>query len=1021
MIRKCSYIAILLALVATAIAASAPANNQKYIAQFNQNFHKRSAPVALKDIASVQIYDSLYMGQSLDRLLASNLHKLGGDLAWGVAYRMISLNDMFRLTHDPKYLQANLRCIAAVLAVRDDHTGTKNFRGQSLPAWSSAGYSAHRTVFLVHTAMIIYPMLDAIELAQNSPQAPAKTKAELKNLLPEILQSIHLHDSQWRDGPRPGEGYYVGHDQEAVLEGKPIPANRLSAMGRCLWTTWLITKDPQYRTKAVALGWYIKHRLTLAQDGAYYWPYMLSQTPAATKPVAINRSAFPGEDTSHATLTVSFPIMLAENHEVFTDHDMQRFAKTVTDGWGRLANGVLFGDINGSPRSNASFVIDPAAWLCLSAYDPAVEKHILPFYLNYEQAPRPQAIAALIALQPVVKTFHVDQRSSNATDDGPGTQEQPFKTISKAASLAGPGDTVLVHAGVYREWISPARGGTADAPIVYRSIPEHAAIARGTDLLDAKWEPVSGAPGVFAATLPQKAFIFGDPFVPPPAPAKKQPQWMSKCAALVFFHDQRLNQVVTRQQLINNSDSWLSTDNGKQLLVHLNDNAAPAPGSIEITTRDRIFAPHQRGLGYIHVEGFVFERCATRPDWPQLGALSTRSGHDWIIRNNTVRQTTGKGIDCGSETWNPESLNYTELPDKHILIASNHLVENNVLTDNDQCGIAAWNTDYVQIIGNIVRDNASRGAEKPDNFLADDEAAGIKVHAFRHGLIERNLVVTNSSFGIWLDNGWENARVTRNVCIANRGAGIFVELGFGPILVDHNLSANTTPLWHPYLGDGMYTHDASNITTVHNTFLDNARDGLRELVVSERSYAQRRLCEASDEKISGNLFFGNREAAVSLPLDSPRSRFNHSDYNALNPDANFVINDCERRIPMSEINQFCRDALKAAEIPEKNWPYLTDANQLPILSFPAWQLIMQMEQNSTRLPANFHMHIDQNPGLLLYTGLPSDDAIPPAPATPGDDFDLLGAPIKPGNARAGAFQNLHAGSQTINLWPLPLN
>ena len=83
------------------------------------------------------------------------------------------------------------------------------------------------------------------------------------------LESLHLHDRQWRDGPGSDEGRYVGQDEEAALDGKPQPANRLSAMGRCLWTAWLITHDSRYRSKAVALGWYMKRRLPIGRDGAY--------------------------------------------------------------------------------------------------------------------------------------------------------------------------------------------------------------------------------------------------------------------------------------------------------------------------------------------------------------------------------------------------------------------------------------------------------------------------------------------------------------------------------------------------------------------------------------------------------------------------------------------------------------------------------------------------------------------------------------------------------------------------------
>ncbi len=615
------------------------------------------------------------------------------------------------------------------------------------------------------------------------------------------------------------------------------------------------------------------------------------------------------------------------------------------------------------------------------------------------------------------REWFVRQADPNATDAADGSSDHPLRTINAAAQLAKPGDVVTVGAGIYHEWVSPARGGSEKAPIVYRSIPEHAAIVRGADLLEAKWQPLPEAPGVFIAPLPQKSFTFGNPFVRPPQP-KGKPEWVSKCDALVFLHDQQLIQMTSREQLIQTPGGWLSTNDGQQLLIHLQGNTAPATGAIEITTRDRIFAPHRRGLGYIQVEGFVFERCATRPDWPQLGALSTRTGNHWWIRNNIVRDTTGKGIDCGSEAWTPESLIDTEPQDKRILIGGHHLVEGNLVTGNAQCGIAAWNTDYVRIIGNIIRDNASRGGEKPINFLADAEAAGIKVHAFRHGVIESNLVTHNSSFGIWLDNGWENARVTRNLCIGNRGAGIFVELGFGPMLIDHNLSASNTRLWPPYLGDGIYTHDASGVTIVHNTLLENAHYGLQQLVVTERSYANRRLAEASNETITGNLLHGNHEAAVSLPLDSPRSRNNRSDYNAVEPGERFVINNNEGRILVNEIQKYCRDQLQAAHVPENEVPDLSDLKRLPVLSLSAWRVAMQMDQNTAALPANLYIHVDRGKNRL-QVDLPSADAVPTVPAGPADDFDLLGQPVNAGNPLAGAIERLHAGSQTINLWPLP--
>jgi hypothetical protein len=545
---------------------------------------------------------------------------------------------------------------------------------------------------------------------------------------------------------------------------------------------------------------------------------------------------------------------------------------------------------------------------------------------------------------------------------------------------------------------------------VYRSVPEHAAIVRGTDVLDAQWQAAPDAAGVFTAPLPVKAFIFGNPFVRPAEPANKAKlkSWKPRRDAMVFFKDQMLSQVFTREELMKTADAWLASDDGQQLLVHLQGDAVPAKGAIEITSRDRIFAPHHRGMGYIDVEGFVFERCATRPGFPQLGAVSTRSGQYWIIRNNIVRYTTGRGIDCGSETWNPDELIDTEKEDKHIFIGGHHLVEGNLVTDNAEGGIAAWNTDFVRIIGNTVRDNCS-SALGSEHSLVDFEAGGIKVHAFRNGLIERNLVVNNDSFGIWLDNGWENARVTRNVCIGNHGNGIFVELGFGPILVDHN---------PPYLGDGIYTHDSSGVTITHNMFLDNAHFGVEQIVVTERVYWPKRMAEASNEIITGNLFYGNKVGAIYWPLLSPRSHDNVSDYNAIEAGENFGINTNQGRIPVEMILRECRDRLEAAEMPKNERPDLSDPKRLPILSLPAWRAVMQADLNSTTLPEKLRMHLDQSENRL-EVDLPTADSIPKTPPGPADDFDLLGQPVKPGESHAGAIEHLHAGTQTIPLWPLP--
>jgi len=55
------------------------------------------------------------------------------------------------------------------------------------------------------------------------------------------------------------------------------------------------------------------------------------------------------------------------------------------------------------------------------------------------------------------RTLHV---SPSGDDANPGTSDRPFRSIQKATDAAGPGDTVEIGAGTYREYVSLNRSGS---------------------------------------------------------------------------------------------------------------------------------------------------------------------------------------------------------------------------------------------------------------------------------------------------------------------------------------------------------------------------------------------------------------------------------------------------------------------------------------------------------------------------------------------------------------------------------
>jgi hypothetical protein len=89
------------------------------------------------------------------------------------------------------------------------------------------------------------------------------------------------------------------------------------------------------------------------------------------------------------------------------------------------------------------------------------------------------SLLAALACVAAPAEYYVSKKGS---DTNPGSHEQPFASISKAAEVMRPGDTCLIGDGVYSETIRPARSGTADLPIQFRKLnPDGRVIIFGLD------------------------------------------------------------------------------------------------------------------------------------------------------------------------------------------------------------------------------------------------------------------------------------------------------------------------------------------------------------------------------------------------------------------------------------------------------------------------------------------------------------------------------------------------------------
>lgn len=76
--------------------------------------------------------------------------------------------------------------------------------------------------------------------------------------------------------------------------------------------------------------------------------------------------------------------------------------------------------------------------------------------------------------------IHVSQHGN---DGNHGSMAEPVGTIGRAGQLAMPGDTVVVHEGIYREWVKPARGGLSNnRRIVYTAAAGEQVSIKGSEV-----------------------------------------------------------------------------------------------------------------------------------------------------------------------------------------------------------------------------------------------------------------------------------------------------------------------------------------------------------------------------------------------------------------------------------------------------------------------------------------------------------------------------------------------------------
>ena len=361
-------------------------------------------------------------------------------------------------------------------------------------------------------------------------------------------------------------------------------------------------------------------------------------------------------------------------------------------------------------------------------------------------------------------TYHVSPDGND--HNGGQSREQAFRTISRAADVVNPGDTVLVAGGTYHEHVNFRRGGLDGKPVVFRALPGESPV------LDFSFRPVGWKryPGsrftweascdllpaiVWEERSASRYHQFGDPSMLDSTPG-----------SFAIDRDSR--------RLFVNPLHGASPDSAGIIVTPQTYGSIDNPGNAAAINAENAYMWGAKGLWlfapHIHVEGFTVR-------WQTCGVRLEKTAPGCVVKNNSLWGNT-----TGIATH---------------LAGAGSLVENNRIFLNYAYGICLNG-----VSGSIsIRDNHLWGNQPSGPYLeAQGVGNGHKYNLAIYGNVENpevsgNLIAWNSPTHSYSHPAYNNiltrykhalntSKTLANVLVG--GSGEFDLTGKGPHVIKHN-------------------------------------------------------------------------------------------------------------------------------------------------------------------------------------------------------------------------------------------